>query len=344
MLCIVTIIVIDPAFQYHMPFAGIKAVYSNERYQNSGMIKHSEFDSVIIGSSVTSNFRVSWFDELFGGKTLKLSYPGGCLSDFDTALSYAFEQNPNIKRVFWSLDPKILMSDYNAKSTPMPDYLYNNSVLDDGKYILNKDVLVELCGESVLATIKGENASIDDAFTWDSQYEFGSSRALWGYVRPEWSETIISEDAYDDIVNENLDKIISYIKAYPETEFYLFTPPYSVLYWDRITRDGTYPAVLKLFDRLVTDLTPYENVKYYCFSPEVYILDLNNYIDEVHFSPDINKKIAEYMATYDGVDDSSILYMHTFFKDIIENFDFESLFPKILQEKPAKHRVLDPSY
>ena len=344
LLCIGTIVVIDPAFQYHMPFGNIKAVYSNERYQNSGMTKHFEYDSVIVGSSVTSNFRVSWFNELFDCKTLKLSYPGGCLSDFYTALSYAFEKNPNIERVFWSLDPKILMSYYNAESTPMPDYLYNDSVLDDAKYVLNKDVLVELCGESVLATITGQEYSIDEAFTWDSQYDFDSPQALWGYVRPEWSETVISADAYDDIVNENLDKITSIIESHPETEFYLFTPPYSILYWDRVTRDGTYPAVLKLFDRLVTDLTPYENVNYYCFAPELYILDLNNYIDEVHFSPQINRKIAEYMATHDGVDESSILYMHTFFKDIIENFDYESLFPVILREKPAKHRVLDSSY
>lgn len=344
LLCILTVVVIDPAFQYHMPLGSIKAVYSNERYQNSGITKHSEYDSVIVGSSVTSNFRVSWFNELFDCKTLKLSYPGGCLSDFDTALSYAFEENPNIKRVFWSLDPKILMSEYDAKSTPMPDYLYNNSVLDDAKYILNKDVLVELCGESLLATVANEENSIDEAFTWDSQYNFNNSQALWRYVRPEWNKKVISANAYDDIVNQNMDIIIGFIEAHPETEFYLFTPPYSILYWDRVTRDGTYPAVLKLFDRLVTDLTPYENVKYYCFAPEIYILNLNNYIDEVHFSPDINKKMAEYMATYDGVDSSSILYMHTFFKDIIENFDYESLFPVILQEKPAKHRVLDSSY
>ena len=90
MLCVATIFVIDPAFQYHMPFGNIKAVYSNERYQNSGMIKHTEYDSVIIGSSVTSNFRASWFDELFNCKTLKLSYPGGCFSDFDTALIICF--------------------------------------------------------------------------------------------------------------------------------------------------------------------------------------------------------------------------------------------------------------
>ena len=73
LLCIGTIVVIDPAFQYHMPFGNIKAVYSNERYQNSGMTKHFEYDSVIVGSSVTSNFRVSWFNELFDCKTLKLS-------------------------------------------------------------------------------------------------------------------------------------------------------------------------------------------------------------------------------------------------------------------------------
>lgn len=327
-----------------MPFGNIKAVYSNERYQNSGMIKHIEYDSVIIGSSVTSNFRASWFDELFNCKTLKLSYPGGCFSDFDTALSYAFEQNPNIKRVFWSLDPNILITKYDAKSTPMPEYLYNSSIFDDAKYILNKDVLLELCGESILATIMGEETSIDEAFTWDSEYDFNNSQALWGYVRPEWSETVISADYYDDIINENLKHIHSFIAEHPETEFYLFTPPYCILHWDRIIRDGTYPALLNLYDRLLTEFSGYDNVKYYCFAVNDFIFNLSIYIDEVHYSPDINRYIVEYMANNDGVDESFKPIMHDFFRNIIENYSIDSLFPELLQEKPEKHRVLEPSY
>ena len=82
LVCAATVFLLDPAFQYHLPFAGIEATYTNERYQNAGLIKNEDYDSICIGSSVTSNFRASWFDERFGGKTLKVSYPGGTFSDF----------------------------------------------------------------------------------------------------------------------------------------------------------------------------------------------------------------------------------------------------------------------
>lgn len=342
-LCIAFVVYIDPAFQYHVPFDGINSVYLNERYQNAGMAKNFDYDSVVLGSSVTSNFKVSEFDEYFGGKTLKLTFPGGCFSDFNTALSTAFDTH-DIKRVFWSIDPNILVTPYNQTSVAMPEFLYNDLIFDDTKYLLNKDVILELCGETIDATINNTYTNLDDAFAWHYNYDFENANALDGYLRPEWSETVISEDYYDDIIDENLSHVHSFINEHPETEFYLFTPPYSILHWDKITRNGTYPAFLKLYDRLLTEFSEYHNVKYYCFAVNNFIFDLSIYIDEVHYSPDINSYIVQYMANNNGVDESLKKYMHIFFKDIIENFNFESLLPKSSRENPAKHRVLDSSY
>lgn len=342
-LCILTVVIVDPAFEYHKPFEFIKPVYSNERYQNAGIIKNFDYDSVILGSSVTANFRASEFDKFFGGKTAKLTFPGGCFEDFDTALSFAFETH-DIKRVFWSIDPKILMTAYNQQSTPLPDYLYNDSVLDDTKYVLNKDVLIEMCGESILATLKNTEQNFDDAFTWDNKYDFSSSTAIWSYVRPEWNPYPYADDIFDNEINENLSHIKAFIESHPETEFYLFTPPYSVLYWDRVTRDGTYLSALKLYDRLLSEFSNYDNVKYYCFATDLCTLNLNNYIDEVHFSGDINSQMVEYIATHDGVDASYMGKMHEFFKNIILAYDFESLFPDAVQDNPAKRRTLGNDY
>lgn len=342
-LCCSFIIIIDPAFQYHMPFKNIKPVYSNERYQNAGLAKHLEYDSVILGSSVTSNFRASWFDELFGGKTIKLSLPGASFKDFDITLDLAFRKQ-NIKRVFWSIDPKILMTKYNSQSTPLPEYLYNDNIFDDSKYLINKDVLVELCSETIIASLNGKEQSLDDAFSWEENYEFSQFRALWGYIRPQWNEKVISANKYDKIINENIESIKKYIEKYKQTEFYIFTPPYSVLYWDSIARNGTYPAVLKLYETIIKELTPYENVKYYCFSVNDCIFNLINYVDEIHFSKDINRMMAEYMAFNDGVDESYIPQMREFFKNIIEYYDFESVFPFAIRDLPEKRRKVEYPY
>ena len=252
-ICAGVVYGIDPSFQYHLPYGNIKAVYLNERYQNAGLAKNLEYDTVILGSSVTANFRLSQFNELFDAQTVKLTFPGGCFSDFETALNLCFETH-DVKRVFWSIDPKILMTPYDEEPTPLPEYLYNSNPFDDVKYLFNKDVILEQCGESILATLSGEGQSLDDAFTWDTKYEFSHEHALWSYVRPDWQEEPQPADADDDIIDQNLECVLSFVKAHPDTEFYLMTPPYSMLCWDRILRDGRYTAVLKLYDRLLEEL------------------------------------------------------------------------------------------
>ena len=63
---------IDPFCHYHMPWFGLQATPTNQVYYNPGIAEHAEYDSAIIGSSMVENFKVSWFDELFGGETVKL--------------------------------------------------------------------------------------------------------------------------------------------------------------------------------------------------------------------------------------------------------------------------------
>lgn len=52
-------VIVDPLFQYHKPFFNVYIV--SERYQNPGILKNFDYDSILTGSSMTENFRVSWF-------------------------------------------------------------------------------------------------------------------------------------------------------------------------------------------------------------------------------------------------------------------------------------------
>lgn len=79
------VVLVDPFFQFHTP--GDAEVFENERYENPGMIRNLEYDTVLMGTSLVCNYRASWFDELTGGQTIKIAYRDGYLSDFDTALS-----------------------------------------------------------------------------------------------------------------------------------------------------------------------------------------------------------------------------------------------------------------
>ena len=72
------VIYVDPFFHYRKPndnlFYNLDA--GKERYQNDGIIKHFIYDTMIIGTSMTENFKASESDYIFH-KTDTLAAPSG---------------------------------------------------------------------------------------------------------------------------------------------------------------------------------------------------------------------------------------------------------------------------
>ena len=62
---------VDPFFQYHAPLDDFPYLVDNQLTQNPGMAKHMDYDSVILGSSMTVNFNTHWFEELMGLRAIK---------------------------------------------------------------------------------------------------------------------------------------------------------------------------------------------------------------------------------------------------------------------------------
>ena len=61
-LMIALVVYVDPFFHYHKPLKNFNYVVDNQLTQNPGMAEHLEYDSVILGSSMTVNFETDWFD------------------------------------------------------------------------------------------------------------------------------------------------------------------------------------------------------------------------------------------------------------------------------------------
>lgn len=55
----VMVITIDPFFHYHLPNPKFFYPLYNQRSQNDGIEKHFSYDGMIIGTSMTENFKVS---------------------------------------------------------------------------------------------------------------------------------------------------------------------------------------------------------------------------------------------------------------------------------------------
>ena len=104
--------------------------------------------------------------------------------------------------------------------------------------------------------------------------------------------------------------------------------------------DSYDPFIMELSSRIEKQLNAYENVTVYFFpSQEDIICDLNHYADYSHYHPRYNRYMAECFVSGECLvakDQESGKTMEEYLEDmrnIVENYDFESLREKIKQYK-----------
>ena len=168
------VIYIDPLFHYHAPQPNLNYPLNDERYQNDGILRNFDYDSVIIGSSMTEHFKTSEAEALFGGKFVKTPFAGARGKEINERLAHAYSSGHDIKCVIRPLDTKYLILDKDDMNyDDMPEYLYNDFIFDDINYIFNK-TLFNRSLDVLMYTFSGrEGTSFDDYVPWDAQGEPG---------------------------------------------------------------------------------------------------------------------------------------------------------------------------
>ena len=292
--CVLAVVVFDPFFQYHKPLKGLKAVLTDKEYQCVGSLKTFDYDSVIAGSSVSENYNNGWFDQGFGCKSIKAIRSYGATADLCYLLDIAFEHQ-DLKYVFYNLDPSALEADPETtyELTGCPMYLYDDNYVNDVRYWLNKGVLMEKIPYLIANSLMGDYDE-NNSYNWAQWKEFNSDMILGLYIRKPSVSEMKPRDYYEDLLRKNLDMLTDRITAHQETEFYIFVPPYSMLWWDNIYREGDTEAYLYNMEQAMKTLLAYENVKMFYFQNDREIItDLENYMDILHFSPEINRYICD---------------------------------------------------
>lgn len=320
-------ILVDPFYQYHKPLFGLKPVYNDARYQNPGIAKNIDYDSMLLGSSMTENFRVSQLDQEFGTKTIKLSVPAARTGDYNHVLNKGLDSH-NVKTVFLGLDIDSMTAGYDTYFFPLPEYLYDDNKLNDVNYVLNKNVIIESI-KWINMNVKGSVPDEDYAHYWSNQYTFSKDAAL-SQVYWELTNKLNEKDDPSYLMNakENLEKnIIPHIVNHPDTEFYIFFPPYSVLWWDIHISQGTLNNTFDVVEYASRELLKYDNVRLFSFqSVEEVVTNFNNYKDYNHYSAEINEEMIKWMkndqfrVTNENVDEQI-----NKLKDLVLNYDFEAL-------------------
>lgn len=321
-VCAAVVYIVDPCLYYRMP-EDWDPVFFSERYQAAGLAKNVEADTVLMGTSMAANYRASQIADTFGTTGVRITIPDGYLSEFDQVMDVLFRsQDP--QRVIFGLDVNILVRDESGLTEAMPAYLYNSNPLDDVKYLINKDNLYYSV-YTLLANRWGQGETLDEGFTWDDTEWWNHMSALAGYDRPEPVEEQLSAEAYLEPAAANLDIMESWITAHPETEFDIFFPPYSILYWDKTIRLGQTEAVFAAMDLACERLLAHDNVKLYGFLMDGdIVLNLDNYCDHIHHSGQVCTQVLgmiareEYRLTEKNADT-----MLAQWREFVVDYDYE---------------------
>ena len=302
------------------------ALFDNQRYQMAGLIRHQDYSQVVMGTSLVANYRASWFTEGTGKETLKITFPDGWISEFDTALDLAFRTHPKLDRVYFCLDPNILIRPDSQRTVELPGYLYDQNPFNDVEYLINADTY-QTALRTWMRRQSAQTVPLDAAYIWEEGYIFDKETVLKGYHRPEVSETVLPGDAYLEAAAENLDVVCAWAEKHPDVEFVVWFPPYSILYWDMMLREGRADAILNAVEYAAGRLMEYDNVTVHCFlHAATYTTDLDFYTDHIHCSYRLTHWEAEnLMAGRWRLTEENFPARLEELREYVKSYDFEAL-------------------
>lgn len=323
-------IIVDPYFHYHKPLKFLRYRLGNERYINDGIIRHFDYDSIITGTSMTENFKTSQFDKLFDKNSIKIPFAGASFKEIGDTLERALKYNPNTKIILRGLDyGAILDSSEEMRYESYPEYLYDNNLFNDYKYLLNKDVIIKGMGAVVYYTLtKKETTSFDEYANWDRG--FGREKVLSQYERKlKIDKKFLLTEENKKIIDENLEKnVLDLPKKYPDKKFIYFITPYSIVYWDKLSQQGELEKQIMAEKYVIEKILEVPNIELYSFFNNYnFICNLDNYKDPNHYIGKVNEKILEwifkkeYLLTKDNYEE----YINKNL-EFYKNYDYDKIY------------------
>ena len=330
---------IDPLYHYHAPLFRLPIVLEDAVYQTAGAARNLEYDSAIVGTSMTENMHTSWFDGEMGWNTMKLSYSGARSSDLKAIFGQMSRKEGKLENMVMDLNDYQLTVPGWTKYVEHPAYLYDRSLLNDYEYLYNHDIVVR-CVARCLDGMLGVKDNIDTAYTWEEDSLFGKEIALEtsrdireqhlqdkdNNIEEAYLVSGVLSDNIEEklqVCQENLDNILPFLEENPDTNVYVMIPPYSMLYWEEKVLSGELENILAIYAYAVEKLLQYDNVRVYYFQNEWDIItNLDNYRDSCHHRPEYNRYMFECIR--DGKNEMTLQNYQALFREM---YDFAKDYP-----------------
>jgi len=291
--CMLTVYLVDPFEHYRE--SSVLPLYDQESYNNPGIARNYDYDAVILGTSMVEMSNPSVIDECFGVTSVKLPMRGSYTSHMGYQLSHIFGFKPDLKLAILAVDAYSLLG-LPDDQTELIDYLWNDSVFDDVKYLLNRDVLLVRVPRLLKNAGKSLESKRDAMYKW-TDVEFTRQKVFdtvaWGA-----NAAMNPPDYRAERVEENIARhLIPLIEDHPDTTFKIYMPPYSAGYWYHVREVGISETQFNARAMLCDMLLGYDNVEIYDYSSRIeWITQLDEYFDYSHHSETFSDMVMRAMA------------------------------------------------
>ena len=320
----------DPYCYYRIP--DNRFIVNNYRFVNAGIAKNADYDAVVIGSSMTQNFQMDDFREQLGVNPIKLTV--GAMSIEGMELTYNLVKDVGkAEKIYLCIDVPQLNKEKDDLAT-YATYLYNETKLDDFKYLLGYETWARLLPLSIAFNVANTlemdiprfygTTDIDRIGEWESKDIYDESKLIESYLN---RNTGLSKQntagAYNRMV-KNVDKIID-LTCNDGKEIVLFFPPYSALFWCSSMESGLFEDYMRIKSYILDKVVGMKNVSVYDFQAIPQICDLRYYKDITHYNAKINAYMVDCFANNEYfVTSETIEYSNDALRERIKGFKSEN--------------------
>ncbi len=290
---------IDPFQQYRLaPADEARFPRALQRYINPGLAKHAEYDFVITGSSLMENYHLPEVDRLCGVRSINLATSAMAAYEQRKILEVALKHRAP-KRVVMTLDFNSFAPPPNESLPDIPDplplYLYDDNIFNDFRYLINGSVAVR--SMSIARGVRVGNYSTDfnRAWSWEHEVQFARKRVLNNIDPANINLRFKQGPRTASRMRESFDvNIARLIEQYPNTEFNIVFPPYSIVVWADFVQRGQLEVSLEFKRHVFQRLGRLANARIFDMQWDTDIIqNLDHYADIYHFSPEIGGRLLD---------------------------------------------------
>lgn len=299
--------IIDP-YEFYNKSTIVKPLYKDAVAMSPGLIKNYNFDCALIGSSMSQNFLISDLNISLKKQCIKNTLGGITANEMNKIINLHIE-NGKANSFLLNIDFFSFRGNPERVRQNFIYYLYDEKLLTPIKYLLNFDTTLKSIQLVVLHLLdkQTDEMNFNECFSWYKNKIFSEKSVIKSYdieVNKEFNKDAYTLANLNKSFDVNIFKVISKNK---NKKFILFLPPYSIMHWYLIKEQKWLSTAFNFRKHIHNKIKNLENVTLYDFqAEEEIIINLKNYRDTSHYSPDINIwmiKEIKYNSSVNSIDE-----------------------------------------